>query len=331
MITRAALTLIAVLIFTSQSYSQLDDVFGKVKKEVEKYIDSATTEKKEKKPKTKEKKDTATVVVKKDFSTNALKFTREKEPDLTKKQPSYNESFNFKDLITACIKLNAPFGEFPVYDTPSQTEPTKQAYPTGDYYLKFYIDFSEAGYIPKGVLMGDEIQGTTAALTLYCGDCTGDAEEFEKQVNDLPGGKHVVKVEMWKGTPGGLSGKEPVASGEFTLYKPVLKNFSQIPAGMNNAKIEADAIECINRYAEQNGWKERYSKCIITSYDWYITRNEWTSIITGRSLDVVLYGTWPDGSCRYAEFGVWQSYDGSRYSSVMQYNGIGSMYDCVCE
>ena len=35
MITRAALTLIAVLIFTSQSYSQLDDVFGKVKKESE--------------------------------------------------------------------------------------------------------------------------------------------------------------------------------------------------------------------------------------------------------------------------------------------------------
>jgi len=45
----------------------------------------------------------------------------------------------------------------------------------------------------------------------------------------------------------------------------------------------------------------------------------------------VLYGTWPDGSCRYAVFGVWQSYDGSRYSGVMQYNGIGSMYDCECE
>ena len=319
----------AALLYTSPVYSQLDDVFGKVKKEIEKYIDTTSAPKKEKK--TKKKADTTSVAVKKNFSITAIKFTREKEPDLTKKQPSYNESFNFKEIITACIKLNAPFGEYPVYDSPEQTEPSVQQYPTGDYYLKFYINYSQAEYIPKGVLLGEEISGYTSALTLYEAESTGDAEAFEKQVNDLPRGKHVIKVEMWKGTPGGLSGKEPVASGEFTLFKPVLKIFSSIPAGMNNSRLEQDAIDAINRYAAAEGWKERYYKAVITSYDWYISRNEWTSIITGRSLDVTLLGKWPDGSCRYAEFGVWQSYDGSKYSDVMQYNGIGSMYDAECE
>ena len=321
--------LLLCFVITNSSYSQIDDIFGKVKKEIEKYIDTTSTPKKEKK--TKQKTDTASVNVKKNFSTVAMKFTREKEPDLKKQDPSYKESFNFKDLITACIKLNAPFGEYPLYDSPSQTELVKQDYPTGDYYLKFFIDFNEAPYMPTGFLMGDEISGTTSALTLYCGECTGDAAEFEKHVNDLAGGKHVIKVEMWKGKPGGQSGKEPVASGEFTIFKPVLKNFRDIQAGMKNSSLEQDAIDCINRYASQEGWKERYSKAIINSYDWYITRNEWTSIITGRSLEVTLLGSWPDGSCRYAEFSVWQSYDGARYSSVMQYNGIGSMYDCVCE
>lgn len=327
--TNLLLIVAAALLYTSPVYSQLDDVFGKVKKEIEKYIDTTSAPKKEKK--TKKKADTTSVAVKKNFSITAIKFTREKEPDLTKKQPSYNESFNFKEIITACIKLNAPFGEYPVYDSPEQTEASVQQYPTGDYYLKFYINFSQTEYISKGVLMGNEISGYTSALTLYEAESTGDAEVFEKQVNDLPGGKHVIKVEMWKGTPGGLSGKEPVASGEFTLYKPVLKIFSSIPAGMTNSRLEQDAIDAINRYAAAEGWKERYYKAVINSYDWYISRNEWTSIITGRSLDVTLLGKWPDGSCRYAEFGVWQSYDGSRYSDVMQYNGIGSMYDAECE
>lgn len=327
--TNLLLIVITAILFTHPVYSQLDDVFGKVKKEIEKYIDTTSAPKKEKK--TKKKADTTSVAVKKNFSTSVMKFTREKEPDLTKSEPRYNESFNFKELITACIKLNAPFGEYPVYDSPEQTAPTVQQYPTGDYYLVFYINFSQADYKPAGVLMGNEISGYTSALTLYETEITGDAEAFEKQVNDLPGGKHVIKVEMWKGSPVGQSGKEPVASGEFTLYKPVLKIFSQIPAGMNNSKLEQDAIDAINRYAATEGWKERYYKAVITSYDWYISRNEWTSIIKGRSLEVTLLGKWPDGSCRYAEFSVWQSYDGSRYSDVMQYNGIGSMYDAECE
>jgi hypothetical protein len=326
---KVLLLFIAGLLVTSPVYSQLDDVFGKVKKEIEKYIDTTSAPKKEKK--TKKKADTTSVSIKKNFATVNMKFTREMEPDLTRGEPRYNDGFNFKEIITACIKLNAPFGEYPVYDTPEQTTPTVQQYPTGDYYLRFYIDYSLTEFVPTGVLMGDEISGYTAALTLYNEETSGDAEIFEKLVKDLSGGKHVIKVEMWKGSPTGQGGREPVAAGEFTLYKPVLKIFSQIPTGMNNSKLEQDAVDAINRYASAEGWKERYHKAIINSYDWYISRNEWTSIIKGRSLEVTLLGKWPDGSCRYAEFSVWQSYDGSRYSDVMQYNGIGSMYDCVCE
>jgi hypothetical protein len=327
--TNLLLIVITAMLFTHPVYSQLDDVFGKVKKEIEKYIDTTSAPKKEKK--TKKKADTTSVAVKKNFSTSVMKFTHEKEPDLTKGEPRYNESFNFKELITACVKLNELFGEYPVYEPNDKTTPVKQEYPTGDYYLKFFIDYTESPFVPTGVLMGNEISGKTSTLTLYCDECTGDAEAFEEQVKELGGGKHIIKVEMWKGAPGGLSGIEPVAEGEFTLFKPVLKKFSNVPAGMNNSSLEQGAVDAINRYAVQEGWKERYYKAIITSPDWYITRNEWTSIITGRSLEVTLLGKWPDGSCRFAEFSVWQSYDGSKYSGVMQYNGIGSMYDCICE
>ena len=319
---------IAALCFSSTSYSQIDDIFGKVKKEIEKYIDTTSTPKEKKK---KKKADTTSVTATKNFAAVKINFTREKEPDLTKGEPRFNENFNFKELITACVKLNEPFGEYPVYDPYDKSTPVKQDYPTGDYYLKFFIDYTESPFVPTGVLMGNEISGKTSALTLYCDDCTGDAEQFEEQVKELSGGKHVIKVEMWKGTPSGVSGLAPVAAGEFTLYKPVLKKFSDIPAGMSNASLEQSAIDAINRYAAQENWNERYYKAVITSPDWYITRNEWTSIITGRSLEVTLLGKWPDGSCRFAEFSVWQSYDGSRYSNVMIYNGIGSMYDAECE
>ena len=326
--TNLLLIIIAALLFTHPAYSQLDDVFGKVKKEIEKYIDTTSTPKKEKKTK---KTDTTSVAVKKDFSIVEMKFTNEKKPELNKRTPQYSGGHNFRDNITACVMLKQNFGEYPVYDSPEQTVPAVQQYPTGDYYLKTYIDNTVSDIVHTGSFPVDVIYGNSCTTILYCNECTGDAESIEKLLNDLPGGKHTVKIEMWKGIPGGLSGKEPVAAGEFTLYKPVLKTFSQIPAGMNNGKLELDAIEAINRYAAAEGWKERYYKAVINSYDWYISRNEWTSIIKGRSLEVTLLGKWPDGSCRFAEFSVWQSYDGSRYSDVMQYNGIGSMYDSECE
>ena len=317
-----------VLFISVPSYSQLDDIFGTVKKEIEKYIDTTSAPKKKK---NKKKADTTSVTQKKNFSAVEMKFTTDRNPELNKRIPQYTNGFNFRDIITACVTLNAQFGEYPVYDSPEQTTPAIQQYPTGDYYLKIYIDYALSDVITSGSFPSDVVFGTTCALKLYCYECTGDAEDFEKQVNDLPGGKHIIKIEMWKGIPGGLSGKEPVAAGEITLYKPVLKKFSDIPAGMTNAGLEQDAIDAINRYAAQENWKERYYKAVITSPDWYISRNEWTSIIKGRSLEVTLLGKWPDGSCRFAEFSVWQSYDGSRYSNVMIYNGIGSMYDCECE
>jgi hypothetical protein len=46
---------------------------------------------------------------------------------------------------------------------------------------------------------------------------------------------------------------------------------------------------------------------------------------------MVLYGTWPNGICRYTEFSFFEEYDGSKYSSYLQYNAIGDMYRVECE
>ena len=65
--TKIIVLLLLCFVITKSSYSQIDDIFGKVKKEIEKYIDTTSTPKKEKK--TKQKTDTASVNVKKNFST----------------------------------------------------------------------------------------------------------------------------------------------------------------------------------------------------------------------------------------------------------------------
>jgi hypothetical protein len=72
-------------------------------------------------------------------------------------------------------------------------------------------------------------------------------------------------------------------------------------------------------------------KAIITSNDWTIVRNEWTGIITHSKIYMVLYGTWPNGKCRYTEFSFYQDFDWRNYQNTLQYNAIGSMYKVECE
>ena len=48
---KVILLVLFCFVITNSSYSQIDDIFGKVKKEIEKYIDTTSTHKKDKKKK----------------------------------------------------------------------------------------------------------------------------------------------------------------------------------------------------------------------------------------------------------------------------------------
>ena len=111
-----------------------------------------------------------------------------------------------------------------------------------------------------------------------------------------------------------------------------IKRFSDYSAGMSNANLEQQAIDAINQKAENEHWKERYSKAVILSDDWVTETNEYTGTIVCRKLYMMLYGVWPDGKCKAVYFGFRQDYNGGgKYSKTLQYHSIGDMKDIECD
>lgn len=110
------------------------------------------------------------------------------------------------------------------------------------------------------------------------------------------------------------------------------KYFSDYTPGMKNTTLELQAVNAINQKAENEHWKERYTKAIILSEDWVTETNEYTGVIVCRKLYMMLYGVWPDGKCKAVYFGFRQDYNGGgKYSKTLQYHSIGDMNDIECE
>ncbi|HPS66008.1 MAG TPA: hypothetical protein PK447_10570 [Ignavibacteria bacterium] len=117
-----------------------------------------------------------------------------------------------------------------------------------------------------------------------------------------------------------------------SLFSQTKKHFSDFTAGMQNTELSQQALDAVNKKAENEKWKERYSQAVITSDDWKTEYNEITGNIICRKLYMVLYGTWPDGRCKAVQFGFRQDYTGGgSYSPTLQYNSIGDMEDIECE
>ncbi len=317
-------------------YSQIEDIFDKTKEEIEKEIkkEQKEKEKKEKEKKEQEKtekkkleemqQDTACVSDYHRTHKGEIFFAAGQDIDLTK-EIGFTDTFGEKDVITACIYMDKRLKSYDLNGKGSNS--------SKKYYARCYIN--DAEFDPR---FNDRLTSDVTAFTLRLQGTMGilsNSSGYWNRINQLAPGSHKMRIEIWGGDLN-MSTSSAIARGEFTFIKDapppvVLKRFSDIPAGMSNTKLERDAIDAINRYASSEGWKERYSKATITSYDWYTKRNEFTGIILGRTLSATMLGTWPDGSCKYTEFSVWQGYDGSRYSNVMEYYGIGGMWECECE
>jgi len=117
-----------------------------------------------------------------------------------------------------------------------------------------------------------------------------------------------------------------------TVFSQSKKSFSDYTAGMTDGKLQQQAVDAINRKADNEHWKERYTKATILSDDWVIEKNEYTDNIVCRKLYMMLYGVWPDGKCKAVYFGFRQDYSGGgKYSKSLQYHSIGDMTEIECD
>ncbi len=117
-----------------------------------------------------------------------------------------------------------------------------------------------------------------------------------------------------------------------SLFSQTKNHFSDFKSGMQDESIQQQALNAVNQKAENEKWKERYSKATILSTDWEIQQNEYTGNIICRKLYMVLYGVWPDGKCKAVKFGFRQDYTGGgTFSENLLYNSIGDMTDIECD
>lgn len=103
----------------------------------------------------------------------------------------------------------------------------------------------------------------------------------------------------------------------------------QLPkAGMSNPALEQQMLAVANGL----GWKEKYSRAIIRSSEWHISKNELTGAIIYRGLAAVCITKDEEGHCYYQEFTFTQDYTGSgNYSSKLKFGGYGGKKELTCD
>lgn len=187
-------------------------------------------------------------------------------------------------------------------------------------------------------MVTDQLTDYTSAFYMRILRKSGSTEsyQFENAVLKLGSGSFPVRIEVWGSDDGVYDNKKMIAKGEFTLTKTVkvivpTARFSTIKAGMVNPTLEQQGLALVNQKATKEGWDEKYTKAKITSTDWYIVKNEYTGAILSRTIQMTLYGVWPDGKCQSCTFSFVEDYAGGGAYGKLQYSGIGDMELLICE
>lgn len=154
--------------------------------------------------------------------------------------------------------------------------------------------------------------------------------------NSDPVQKVKVELKFWK------SGAETIAadlSYDISDGAATLKNIAKklrfahlasvkLPkAGISNPSLEQQMLAVANNL----GWKEKYTRTIITSSDWYVTKNQLTGAILHRGLSAVCITKDDEGRCYYQEFSFTQDYAGGGFSSKLKFGGYGGKKELTCD
>lgn len=251
------------------------------------------------------------------------------------------KAFDMSEQIQMRFFMATSLWNYYLY-TPGSNEPKKN--PKAFYTTLLYIDndtlhpiFIGDKYLDKEIKNANTFKDAVIAVGEY--KIYNNPYLIEK-FNGLSYGSHNIRVELWAGdivdatSPRSL---RPICSGKFTLLKKdgqkihKGKTMADVAVGMSDPELEASALKGINNYATAQRWKETFTELKIIGKEWYVVRNELTGAILSRRIDVYAKGVWPDGHCTGVIFGVAQQYDGTAYSKICYYNGIGPTDKLECD
>jgi len=123
----------------------------------------------------------------------------------------------------------------------------------------------------------------------------------------------------------GVSGIKTMAA---QLHAAHFAHIKLPAAGMSNPALEQKMLAAANGL----GWKDKFTKIIITSRDWSTRKNELTGALLYRSMAAVAITTDTEGNCYYQEFTFRQDYSGDgNYESTVKYNGYGGKRQLACD
>lgn len=124
------------------------------------------------------------------------------------------------------------------------------------------------------------------------------------------------------------NGSEAIKSQATKLHDQLMAGRKLPKAGMSNAAIEQQMVTAINN----EGWKDKFQKAIITSSSWNIEKNSLTGVILYRYLAAVCTTKSSDGKCYYQEFTFRQDYTGGgNYENKIRFNSYGGKKEIGCD
>jgi hypothetical protein len=238
--------------------------------------------------------------------------------------PMYGRAYLGTSMVNYKVFLGGP-------------EPQKNT--PGSFYIYIQVDDQEKQMLTQSSMDGELSKKTNFNILLRGtgNDGLGTDESYIALINALPEGEHKIRLEVWAGNGFTSGSMGAIATGSFTLVKKagakasLGRTFASITPGMVNPTMEAQALKSLSERGKAAGWEEKFNAVKIMSSDWETIRNELTSVIEGRIVEVMALLSFPDGHCAVQQFTMWEDYTGSGYSNTMIVNGLGARNEVDCK
>ena len=255
------------------------------------------------------------------------------------KESMFKTSFNIDEPIYGRVYIATSVKNYVLYSGMGTGE-TGWENNDGECSLQYTVDNDPKVYVLKNYRRQGDSKSWITWQYFICArgeDAEFNQADFIARMNALSDGEHTIKFKLWGGGIAGRSSISPIATAELKINKlpgkkmSLGRGWSMFKAGMTNPALEKQMVEVMKEKASNDGWKETFSKARIIDKDWYTVRNEYTGIITGRTINAVVYAKWPDGHCTAQEFNFYQEWNGSAWSKVLQFNGVGNQTVIDCD
>jgi hypothetical protein len=267
-----------------------------------------------------------------------LVFSNQQLTPENTKEALFKNNFAIEEAIYARVYIASAVKNYVLYSG-NGTGSTGWDNPYGECSLKYSVDDKDTMYILKNFKRNDNSRSWISwqyFISARGENAEFNEERFVKHMNSLSDGEHTIRFKLWAGGVIDRWSIEPIATGEIKLNKLPGKKMSLgrgwglYKAAMSNPALEKEMVEVMKNKAARDGWKETFSKAKILDKDWTTNRNQYTGIILSRTINATVYAKWPDGHCTAQDFNFIQQWNGSAWSKILEFNGVGdqTVIDC---